>query len=143
MTSVSDLLARVSPWAGANARRCRDQATLVLEKHVQSLASNVAANDRHAQAERLYDQYRDMVSRAQHVSINISIKRVAELARTGKIEPSVPPNQYDKLPRDNVEKVFLEGNLPFRPVYGALNTTSPIGAAPDFNPELWIKLRGT
>jgi len=91
-------------------------------------------------AEDLYQEYRHRVAQAQHVSINIGLDRLLEAARSGFLPPSVPPNQWDRLPRDNVERAFWQGKFTMRPVYGALNTTSTVGAAPKFNPRLWIKL---
>lgn len=142
MSHIQELQARLLPFAAANAERCKRQAKSALLKHIRVLFGEAQPIEHQTKADQLYDTYRATVAATQHISINISIARLVELARTGVLLPTVPPNQWDRLPRDNVEKAFWEGELVMRPVYGALNTTSAVGAAPAFNPDVWIKLQG-
>lgn len=142
MASVSDLLAKIRPFADANAAPVRDETTVILERHSESFLVDVDPRERRARAERLYQEHRHRVKELQHISINISLERLKQLSIDGRITPTVPPNQWDRLPRDNVERLFWEGDVPLRPVYGALNVMSSLGGAPDFNPNHWIRIAG-
>lgn len=141
MSHIQELKARLSPFAGANGERCKKHVKSALLNHIRALFREAQPIEQLAKVDELYEVYHAAVTATQHISINISIARLEELSHTGMLSPTVPPNQWDRMPRDNVEKAFWEGELVMRPVYGALNTTSPVGAAPAFNPDVWIKLR--
>lgn len=128
-------------WLTDAERNSSEQFKQLFQKICDILEKGGAPpGDLTRKAAKIIESRRVELAQKMHVSINMKLERLLGFITSGRLQPSAPDNQYDRLFRDNTEKC-LNGGTHHVPIYGGLNIDSPEGAAPSFGRHVWVRLK--
>ncbi len=137
MLNLHTVVQSFSRYAQANSEQQRNEV-LTKIRDIIKLAGIPDEKLDQKQTE-IYQVKRAEVISLMHISVNVTGDRTIQLVKDGELPMSKARDIYSKLHRTNAEQCFgiVEPEVS---IYGGLNLNSQHGAAPNFSPDIWLKL---